>query len=102
MSTDGWAYTQIEKGMAGLKQACKIANDKLKTHMEKYSYNPVPRTPALWTHATRPTTFTLVVDDFGIKYEIILDANHLLNALKDLYAITIDWSGKLYCGLTLD
>ena len=93
MSRDGWAYMQIEKGMSGLKQAGKIANDRLKTHKSKYGYTPVPRTPALWTHETRPTTFTLVVDGFGIKHETIQDAKNLLNALKDLYAITIDWSG---------
>ena len=101
LSTDGWVYMQIEKGMPGLKQAGRIANDQLTTHLQKYGYSSVPRTPALWKHTTKPTIFTLVVDDFGIKYESMADANHLLNALKDLYSITVDWTGKLYCGLTL-
>jgi hypothetical protein len=101
LSSNGWVYMQIEKGMPGLKQAGKIANDMLTAHLAKYGYTPVPRTPALWKHATRPTIFTLVVDDFGIKYESEQDANHLLNALRDLYGITADWTGKLYCGLTL-
>ena len=90
MSTDGWAYMQIEKGMPGLKQAGKITIDRLKTHMKKY-YTPVPCTPALWKHETGPTPFTLGVENVGIKYETIQDANHLLNVLKDVYAITIDW-----------
>ena len=63
---------------------------------------PCPRTPALWRHSTRPTIFTLVVDDFGIRYSSVVDANHLINALRELYEITIDWTGKLYCSLTLD
>ena len=92
---------QIEKGMPGLKQAGKIANDWLRTHMKKYDYSPMSRTPALWKHATRPTIFVLVVDDFDIKYESLQDAHHLLNALRNLYGITVDWTGKLYCGLTL-
>ncbi len=46
--------------------------------------------------------FTLVVDNFGVKYESLVDANHLLNALEDLYGITVDWASNLYCGLTLD
>jgi hypothetical protein len=25
-------------------------------------------TPGLWTHKTRPILFSLVVDDFGVKY----------------------------------
>ena len=81
---------QIEKGMPDLKQAGKIANDQLNTHMKRYGYAPVPRTPTLWRHVTRPTIFTLVVDNFGIKYESLQDANHLLNALSNLYGITID------------
>ena len=101
LAHDGWVYMQIEKGMPGLKQAGKIANDRLKTHLKKYGYAPVPRTPALWAHATRSTIFTLVVDDFGIKYESMADANHLLDALRALYNITVDWTGTLYCGLTL-
>ena len=24
--------------------------------------------PGLWSHKTRPITFTLIIDDFGVKY----------------------------------
>ena len=61
--------------------------------MAKYGYTPVPRTPALLKYATRSTVFTVVVNDFGIKYESLKDAMHLINALKDLYKITVDWAG---------
>ena len=98
---DGWVYIRIEKGMPGLKQGGKIANNKLRKHMKKHGYEPCPRTPALWRHITRPTMFTLVMDDFGIKYESLNNTNHLINALRKLYEITIDWTGNLYCGLTL-
>ena len=63
---------------------------------------PCPRTPALLRHNTRPTISTLVVDDFGIRYSSVADTNHLINALRELYEITIDWTVKLYCGLTLN
>ena len=98
---DGWVYIEVRKGMPGLKQAGKVANDRLKNHLAKYGYKPVPRTPALWTHETYDTTFTLCVDDFGIKYTSKDKALHLLNALKDLYKITIDWKGELYIGLSI-
>ena len=81
--------------MPGLKQAGKVANDRLKAHMLKYGYKHVPRTPVLWAHDTYDTTFTLCVDDFGIKYTSKAKALHLLNALKDIYTITIDWKGEL-------
>jgi hypothetical protein len=44
---------------------------------------------------------SLVVDDFGIQYSKIEDAQHLLAALKQHYeAITVDWTGSLFCGIT--
>ena len=46
--------------------------------------------------------FTLVVDDFGIKYIGQENAQHLIDALKDFYEVEIDWKGKLYCGISLD
>ena len=45
--------------------------------------------------------FTLVVDSFGIKYNIRQDADHLTSALEDLYVIKKDWEG-MFLGLTLN
>jgi hypothetical protein len=101
LAEDGWVYVEIQKGMPGLKQAGIIANKRLQTHLAKYGYAPAERTPALWTHHTRPITFALVVDDFGIKYVGKHHADHLINAVKDLYGVSLDWTGSLYCGLTL-
>jgi hypothetical protein len=64
----GWVYMKIRKGMPGLKQAGRIAYDRLTTHLAKSGYRPVPITPSLWTHDTRPINFSLVVDNFGVKY----------------------------------
>jgi hypothetical protein len=88
--------------MPGLKQAGIIANQRLCKHLAVYGYAPAKRTPALWTHATRPITFTLVVDDFGIKYVLGQQhANHLINSIKAMYNMSLDWTSSLYCGLTL-
>ena len=70
IAVNGWVYMEIRKGMPGLKQAGKIAHDRLKTHLETYVYQPCRHTPALWTHTTRPISFTLVVKDFGVKYVV--------------------------------
>jgi hypothetical protein len=98
---DGWVYMEIRKGMYGLKQAGIIANQRLTKHLAKYGYEPTPRTPGLWRHTTRPITFSLVVDDFGIKYVGKEHARHLIQALSDLYTVSTDWTGALYCGLTI-
>ena len=67
-SSDGWVYLNISKSMPGLKQSGRIANDRLKAHLAKFGFAPVPRTPALWKHNIKPIWFSLVVDDFGVKY----------------------------------
>ena len=62
----------------------------------------MPRTPALWKHATKPITFSLVVDDFGVNYISKENAEHLIQALQKLYTISVNCTGSLFCGLTID
>ena len=100
---NGKIYMEIRKGMYGLPQAGIIANKKLQKILEPHGYYPCRFTAGLWKHKTRNLTFTLVVDDFGIKYTNKQDALHLLEILKDNYPkVAIDWEGSLYCGITLD
>ena len=87
---------------AGLKQAGRIANDRLKIHLAKFGYSPVARTPSLWKHATKDICFSLVFDDFCVKHVGKDTSDHLIQALKKLYTISIHWTGSLYCGLTIN
>ena len=87
--------------MPGLKQAVRISNDGLKAHLAHFGFAPVPRTPDIWKHATKPIIFSLVVDDFGFKYIGKENADHLIQAQPKLYTISIDWNGSLFCGLTI-
>jgi len=98
---DGFIYIQIEKGMYGLPQAGKIANDELQLHLRPFGYKPCPRTPGLWTHDTRPISFALVVDDFAVKYVKKEDLEHLLKSIQSKYVITIDRQATQFCGITL-
>ena len=102
LSSDGWVYLEILKGMPGLKQAGRIANYRLKAHLAHFGFAPVPRTPALWKNTTNPIIFSLVVDDFGVKYIGKENDDHLIQSLQKLYTISIDWNGPLFCGLTID
>ena len=102
IADDGYVYCRLKKGMYGLKQATRLAHDKLVQHLKPYGYKPDPLRPNLWTHKTRKTKFCLCVDDFGVKTYNHDDTNHLLSALKAAYNVTIDYSGKDYCGLTLE
>ena len=99
---NGYVYIEIQRGMYGLPQAGILANKLLKERLLQNDYFEVPHTPGLFWHKTRPVWFTLVVDDFGIKYVGKEHAQHLLNILKEFYKIEEDWTGSLYCGITLD
>ena len=92
---------EIRKGMYRLPQAGILANERLVGHLARSGYIQTRHTPGLFTHTTRPIAFTLVVDDFGINYVEKEHATHLLDCLKSQYVITEDWTGSVYCGLTL-
>jgi hypothetical protein len=49
----------------------------------------------------RSITFSLAVDNFGIKYVGKEHADHLIKCLKEKYKLTEDWTGDLYCGISL-
>ena len=65
---DGYVYLEIRRAIYGLPQAGRMANEQLKRFLAPHGYYEVTHTPGLWKHKTRPIQFTLVVDDFGVKY----------------------------------
>ena len=87
--------------MYGLPQAGILANTRLRTLLSKHGYMQCKNTHDLFCHHTQKSTFILVVDDFGIKYMSESNLQHLITAVRELYTITIDKSGTLYCGLTM-
>ena len=82
---NGYVYTEIRRAMYGLPQAGILAIKLLKQRPAKHGYYEVVHTPGLWKHNTRPISFTLVVDNFDIKYVGKEHADHLLNALRQHY-----------------
>ena len=76
-----WVYIEIRQGMPGLKQVGLISNERLRRHLAKFGYTPSTKTPALWRHATRNMSFSLAVDDFGVKYVGKDNSDHLIAAL---------------------
>ena len=98
----GFVYLEIWKAVYGLPQAGMLANKQLKEYLASAGYYEVAHTPGLWRHVTRPIQFSLVVDDFGVKYVGKEHADHLIATLRKHYAsVTEDWEGKLYVGITL-
>jgi hypothetical protein len=90
---NGFVMVEIRKGMYGLPQAGLIAQLRLIAHLATFGYHPAKHTAGLFLHDTRPISFTLCVDDFGVKYVGREHAEHLLGALESLYSVTCDWDG---------
>jgi hypothetical protein len=101
LAVNGWVYIEIRKGMYGLKQAGLLANQLLQTRLAAFRYYPARHTPGLWLHKTRAISFTLVVDDFTVKYMGKQHAAYLRNALSQTYELTTDWTATVYSGMTL-
>jgi hypothetical protein len=102
LAQDGKLYIEIQKGMYGLPQAGILANELLQRNLAKDGYRPMQHTHGLWKHDTRPLSFSLVVDDFGVKYVGREHAEHLMECIKKNYNISSDWNDSAYCGLTLE
>ena len=98
---NGFIYVEIRKAIYGLPQAGALSNKLLKKQLAPAGYYEMPHTPGLWKHVSCPIAFTLVVDDFSVKYVGKKNANHLVAALKGTYKISEDWTGSLYCGIDL-
>ena len=88
--------------MYGVAQAGKIANNLLTKPLAPKGYYQCCHTVGLWKYKWRPVLFSLVVDNFSMKYVGKQHVNHLLDALEEHYKVTKAWDGKLYCSITLE
>jgi hypothetical protein len=93
----------MRRALWGLPQAGILANKWLRRKLAPFGYYKCINTPGLWYHVLRPISFTLVVDDFGIKYVGKEHADHLIASIKSTYKkLTEDWMGSLYCGIMVE
>jgi hypothetical protein len=98
----GSIYIVANRSMYGLPQSGLIANKLLKKRLNEHGYRQRKLVPGLWRHNTCPIQFTLVVDDFGVKYVGKEHARHLKKVLEMHYESTCNWTGMCYTGITLD
>jgi hypothetical protein len=82
LAKGGKVYIEIQKGMYGSPQAGILGNELLQRNLSQDGYHPTTHTHGLWTHDTRPISFSLVVDDFGPKYDGREHAEHLMTCIK--------------------
>jgi hypothetical protein len=67
--------------MYGFKQAGLLSNQLLQKRLSNFGYYPARHTPGMWLHKTRPISFSLIVDDFAVKYVGKQHVAHLRDAI---------------------
>ena len=78
---NGFVYVEVRKGMYSLPQSGLLSNKFLQRNLVPFEYQQSKLITGLWKHDWRPIHFTLVVNDFGVKYVGEKHEKHLLTAL---------------------
>jgi hypothetical protein len=63
-----FVHLEMRRAVWGLPQAGILANKRLRRKFAPFGYYECVNTLGLWYHILRPISFTLVDDDFGVKY----------------------------------
>ncbi len=98
----GFDHLEMQRAVWGLPQAGILANKRLQRKLAPFGHFEHVSTPGLWYHETWPISFTLMVNDFGVKYVNQEDIDHLIALIKKTYTLTDFSTGNLYCSICLD
>ena len=101
VAPDGFVYARVNKAWYGLKQAGRIAHDDLVKHLETAGYRKAELVEGYFYHETRDIDFTLVVDDFLIRYTNDNDLEHLRECIGQNYKFKVDLNATQYVGINL-
>ena len=83
LAKNGFVYLEMRRAVLGLPQAGILVNKLLLKRILPHGYYECKHTSGLWRHLTRPISFTLVVDDFGVKYVGKEHIDHLIKCIKE-------------------
>jgi hypothetical protein len=101
MALDGYVYIKMRRAVWGLPQAGILTNKRLRRKLAQFGNYEKVNTPGLWRHELQPLTFTLMVDNFGVKFANKEDVDHIISSIKITYKLTKDLTSNLYCGIML-
>ena len=93
VTTDGYIYARIGKAWYGLKEAGFLSNQTIVKLLKKHGFHQAKHTQGFFKHESRNVSFTLVVDDLGIKYTDKADVDFLIASLEEVYTMTLDMEG---------
>jgi hypothetical protein len=96
---NGWVYLEVSKGM--FKQAGKLSNKLLADQLHAHRHYICTITPGPWQQNWRQVMFVLFANNFGVEYICKVDADHLLQALHQLYKVKKDWMERKFAGIDI-
>ena len=98
----GCVCAQINWSLHRLEENGSIANEDIVVdHSLQFGRHEIKHTAGLFTHVTRPIQFSLVVDDFGVKWVNHADLNHLLESPRTKHTMTCDSEWKQFAEMHL-
>ncbi len=95
-----YVFFRIEKILYGLKEAGKLSNLRLVGLLASFGFFETT-TPGFFRHVSRPISFVLVVDDFGVKYHSKVDFDYLVSCLTTLYQVKSHPTGTKFLVFTI-
>ncbi len=100
LALDGYIHLEMRRAVWGPTQAGILAKKRLRRKLAPFGYYEHTNTPGLWYHESHPILFTLVVDNFGVKYVNKDDVDHLIKSIRSTYtSISLAWD---YAARTVD
>jgi hypothetical protein len=94
-------HANIVKTVPGLKNSGLLSQNRLLRHLASCGHHQTA-TPMLFRHHSRGVSFTLVVDDFGVKRTSLDDFHHLQTSLELLHLVTSSPTGTRCLGFDID
>ena len=93
-------YADIIKVMHVLPQEGQIENYFLTKNLAPQGTTSVS-THYFYGGTNEDQWFSLIVDDFGVKYVGKQETEHLITCIPKYYPVSVDWTGGLCCGVSL-
>ena len=87
----GFIYLEMWWAEWGLPQAGILANKLLWWRLFPHRYYKCNNTPRLWKHIKQPTSFTLVVDNFGVNFVVKEHADTVIFNMVHKTKIRTHW-----------
>ncbi len=91
------SIAKYKRGCMACHRPVSLPNNIVKERLQKHSYHQSQTTPGLWKHDPRSIRFSLVDNDFGVKYVGKENAQHLLDTVQHYYKCSCNKKGERYC-----